>query len=397
MDADGSGTKDSAVLVTDLNQLSSSLLATVPPAYGGNVVSTSGSAIGSAFGADGGQVVTMSMTLNGNVVTFTYDAANNRISQSGTSTTISGDMLTLNSSNGFAKGTLLFNFTTGNYTYYTNGTAANGDGFTVTFTARDGDGDVTAPTNLNFVIANGAPIARPDTDTLDINQSHLEGNVITGAGTDGGLALGSGVASFSAKGDGVDSAVDNAQVSSIVFKGQTYNLLVNSTGSGSGYSYVISNGQLTWTGSGTANAGSKLVFSKTGYYDYTPPTAALTDTPHKTAMTNTYTSAINNNANGVAIKAARQQIASAITVVIQALRLIDGRRKITSIQEITGMEGEVITMQEIFAFRQTGVGADGAVEGYFQATGVRPKFSERLRSFGIAMPDAMFDSARRYQ
>jgi len=96
-------------------------------------------------------------------------------------------------------------------------------------------------------------------------------------------------------------------------------------------------------------------------------------------------------------KAARQQIASAITVVIQALRLIDGRRKITSIQEITGMEGDVITMQEIFAFRQTGVGPDGAVEGHFHATGVRPKFSERLKSFGIALPDAMFDSARRYQ
>ena len=96
-------------------------------------------------------------------------------------------------------------------------------------------------------------------------------------------------------------------------------------------------------------------------------------------------------------KAARQQIASAITVVIQVLRLIDGRRKITSIQEITGMEGDIITMQEIFAFRQTGVAADGAVEGYFQATGVRPKFSERLRTFGIAMPDTMFDSARRFQ
>jgi pilus assembly protein CpaF len=96
-------------------------------------------------------------------------------------------------------------------------------------------------------------------------------------------------------------------------------------------------------------------------------------------------------------KAARQQIASAITVVIQGLRLIDGRRKITSIQEITGMEGDVITMQEIFAFRQTGVGADGTVEGYFQATGVRPKFSERLRAFGVALPDAMFDSTRRYQ
>ena len=96
-------------------------------------------------------------------------------------------------------------------------------------------------------------------------------------------------------------------------------------------------------------------------------------------------------------KAARQQIASAITVVIQALRLIDGKRKITSIQESTGMEGDVITMQEIFAFRQTGVGADGAVEGYFQATGVRPKFSERLRSFGITLPDAEFDTARHYQ
>ena len=95
-------------------------------------------------------------------------------------------------------------------------------------------------------------------------------------------------------------------------------------------------------------------------------------------------------------KAARQQIASAITVVIQGLRLIDGRRKITSIQEITGMEGDTITMQEIYAFRQTGVGPDGAVEGYFHATGVRPKFSERLRAFGIIMPDTMFDPARHY-
>jgi pilus assembly protein CpaF len=95
--------------------------------------------------------------------------------------------------------------------------------------------------------------------------------------------------------------------------------------------------------------------------------------------------------------AARQQIASAITVVIQGLRLIDGKRKITSIQEITGMEGDVITMQEIFAFRQTGVGAEGEVQGYFQATGVRPKFAERLRSFGVLLPDAMFDPTKRYE
>jgi pilus assembly protein CpaF len=96
-------------------------------------------------------------------------------------------------------------------------------------------------------------------------------------------------------------------------------------------------------------------------------------------------------------KAARQQIASAITVVIQVLRLIDGRRKLTSIQEITGMEGEVITMQEIFAFKQTGLSAEGQVQGYFQATGVRPKFTERLRAFGAILPDAMFDPSRQYQ
>jgi pilus assembly protein CpaF len=95
-------------------------------------------------------------------------------------------------------------------------------------------------------------------------------------------------------------------------------------------------------------------------------------------------------------KAARQQIASAITVVIQGLRLIDGKRKITSIQEITGMEGEVVTMQEIFAFKQTGIGPEGQVEGYFHATGVRPKFGERLRAFGVSLPDAMFDPAKRY-
>jgi pilus assembly protein CpaF len=96
-------------------------------------------------------------------------------------------------------------------------------------------------------------------------------------------------------------------------------------------------------------------------------------------------------------KAARQQIASAITVVIQALRLIDGKRRITSIQEITGMEGDVITMQEIFTYRQTGVNTEGAVEGYFQASGVRPKFAERLRAFGVTLSDTMFDPGKIYQ
>jgi pilus assembly protein CpaF len=96
-------------------------------------------------------------------------------------------------------------------------------------------------------------------------------------------------------------------------------------------------------------------------------------------------------------KAARQQIASAITVVVQVLRMVDGRRKVTSIQEVTGMEGEVVTMQEIFGFKQTGLSPDGKVLGHFQASGVRPKFSDRLRTFGIVLPDAMFDPTRQYQ
>jgi len=96
-------------------------------------------------------------------------------------------------------------------------------------------------------------------------------------------------------------------------------------------------------------------------------------------------------------KAARQQIASAITVVVQVLRMVDGKRKVTSIQEITGMEGEVVTMQEIFGFKQTGLSAEGKVQGHFQASGVRPKFSDRLRAYGIVLPDAMFDPSRQYQ
>jgi pilus assembly protein CpaF len=95
-------------------------------------------------------------------------------------------------------------------------------------------------------------------------------------------------------------------------------------------------------------------------------------------------------------KAMRQQISSAISVVVQVARLTDGKRKVISIQEITGMEGEMITMQEIFAFKQTGLGENGAVLGHFYATGVRPRFLERLRTFGIAISETLFDPTRQY-
>ena len=93
----------------------------------------------------------------------------------------------------------------------------------------------------------------------------------------------------------------------------------------------------------------------------------------------------------------RQQISSALSVVLQASRLTDGKRKVVSIQEITGMEGEVITMQEVFAFQQTGIDANGSVAGYFAASGVRPRFVERLRTYGVVLPDNLFDPSRRFE
>jgi len=90
-------------------------------------------------------------------------------------------------------------------------------------------------------------------------------------------------------------------------------------------------------------------------------------------------------------KAMRQQIASAIQIIVQQARMSDGTRKVTSICEITGMEGEVITMQEIFRFDKLGIGQDGRVIGRFVATGVRPKVCERLRAAGVTLRPEMFD------
>src|SRR5688572_20180116 len=90
-------------------------------------------------------------------------------------------------------------------------------------------------------------------------------------------------------------------------------------------------------------------------------------------------------------RAIRQQIASAIQVVVQQTRLSDGSRRVTSVSEITGMEGDVITMQEIFLFEKMGVTQDGKVIGRFRATGVRPKCCERLKTSGIHLPGDMFE------
>ncbi|HZE69126.1 MAG TPA: CpaF family protein [Pyrinomonadaceae bacterium] len=90
-------------------------------------------------------------------------------------------------------------------------------------------------------------------------------------------------------------------------------------------------------------------------------------------------------------RAMRQQIASAIHLIIQVARLSDGTRRITSVSEITGMEGETISMQEVFLFERRGIDADGRVIGRFKPTGVRPRFSERLKVYGLQLPRVFFE------
>ena len=90
-------------------------------------------------------------------------------------------------------------------------------------------------------------------------------------------------------------------------------------------------------------------------------------------------------------RAMRQQVASALNLVVQVARLSDGSRRVTSISEITGMEGETITMQEIFMYERTGVDKEGQVIGRFKPTGIRPRFAERLKACGLQLPRVFFE------
>jgi pilus assembly protein CpaF len=94
------------------------------------------------------------------------------------------------------------------------------------------------------------------------------------------------------------------------------------------------------------------------------------------------------------IASIRGQIAAAVRVIVQLSRLSDGQRKVTSIAEITGLEGDIIQMQEIFKYVRTGTGPDGGVIGHFQATGIRPRFLHELASQGIKIPGSYFDPSQ---
>jgi len=295
VDADLSGAEDSAIIVPDLNQLADTLLSTVPVVVGGNLVATG--SVGSVLGADGGSVQTIVVQLDSNGdgspdqnVTFSYNETTGQITHTAgfLPAVPAGDLLTLDASKGFNFGTLTFNFSTGDYTYFTGGAASQGDSFDVVFVARDGDGDTTDPTRVSFNVVDGKPVANDDFDTLFANHSVFQGNVVSGVGTDGGLALNADLLEFSSQGRGVDQAPDDARVSSITFLGQSYDLTVDSSGSGAGYSYTISGGQLVWTHD---SDGSSLVFNRDGYYEYHPATDDLPSHLSGTPVTVNFTGA----------------------------------------------------------------------------------------------------------
>ena len=99
----------------------------------------------------------------------------------------------------------------------------------------------------------------------------------------------------------------------------------------------------------------------------------------------------------LAAKAMRHYVSSALDVIIQIARLSDGTRKLISLQEVVGMEGDVITLQELFTFQQTGLDENRNVKGRFKATGVRPKFTERLTAKGVALSSDLFNPQKVYE
>jgi pilus assembly protein CpaF len=99
----------------------------------------------------------------------------------------------------------------------------------------------------------------------------------------------------------------------------------------------------------------------------------------------------------LAAKAMRHYVSSALDVIIQIARLSDGTRKLISLQEVVGMEGDLITLQELFSFQQTGLDENRKVKGRFKATGVRPKFAERLAAKGVELSPHLFDPQKVYE
>ncbi|MFV1873693.1 MAG: immunoglobulin-like domain-containing protein [Oleiphilus sp.] len=292
VDSNGDGTTDNALVVPDLAQLDSVLLETVPDSFGGSVVSNDISS--AVFGADGGYVQSVSILLDtdGNsatpdqLVNFTFDPTANSgqggISNDAGLAVTAGSVLTLTSADGFAQGSIIFDFSDGNYNYFVGSGVNEGDSFNLDYTLADGDGDVSSTETLAITIVNGVPQANDDLHTINLNDTSASGNVISGIGTDGGVSLSSSFTSFATQGEGVDEAVDNAVVTSIDYRGDTIDLtsdlLVAQTSTasdGTSYTYTVSGGELNLTNN---TDGSALEFHSTGFYEFTPASGPVAQT-----------------------------------------------------------------------------------------------------------------------
>ncbi|MBK7017605.1 MAG: tandem-95 repeat protein [Sulfuritalea sp.] len=326
VDANSDGTRDTAIQVPDINKLDEELLATVPTGFGGNVVAANG-AQSVTFGADGGYIQSMALMLDSDgagaaapqLVTFTYNpAGSGSISHDAgawlTGFPLTGNTVQLGASRGFMNGDLVFNFATGDYTLFTGTGAVEGTSFDLTFVARDNDGD-TASATQTITIVDGKPHAGNDSDTLTALATFFDGNVLSGVSTDGGVAIGGQLTDFTPQGSGVDHLVDGAQVSSVDFRGTTFNLLVANSGTAFGGSYTVtSGGKLTWT---HASDGSELIFERDGYYKYTPPTVQV---PVESTATQTVQFTSNPSGSGITL----QGISRTSTVVGSATVSYDG-------------------------------------------------------------------------
>ena len=220
---------DKALVVSDISKLTQVLTSTVPEAFGGNIGGAGG---GSSvrFGADGGYAQYIDILLDGadadttpdTLVRFTYNIGSNQISNNNNAiagTTFTGNSVVLDTSKGFTKGVLVFNFLTGDYTYVPQGSVVVGEEITIGFGIIDGDGDTATATNT-IRIVDGKPIAVNDFETLvpntgAANTKIFEGNVLNAEGTDGG---GTQISGFRTGASGEDYVIDGADVSSIVFK-----------------------------------------------------------------------------------------------------------------------------------------------------------------------------------
>ncbi|RYY52092.1 MAG: hypothetical protein EOO24_65720, partial [Comamonadaceae bacterium] len=171
-----------------------------------------------------------------------------------------------------------------------------GDEFTLGFQVMDGDGDVANAVQTVRVV-DGKPIARDDFDTLMPKTTFFEGNVVNGSGTDGGTT--DFITDFTGSAVSKDTILDNAVITSVMFKGQSFNLATNNSGTAVGGTYSVVSGKLTWTSS--TEPANVLVFDRGGYYKYTPPAAQTGAPAASAAVTTLFNSDASADDNGITL------------------------------------------------------------------------------------------------